>query len=267
MRRPLIIGLWFLADLAAFLLAYALAYVLRVGPILSTDFPLDWYLNIALLVAPFWLAVLVATGSFSLFTDQRGARAVMNLAYAALIGTALFTLAYYFAYGLFFSRLLLLFALLLTFVTSLVTHWLFDAWRRSMLRRGQPSYPTLIVGLTRESKALIERLNGLKSPFKPVAVLDGRGTKETAVDGVPVLGRLNLLEETITQLKITHLIQCSDLEQSINLLSACRSRGLTYMMLPSVLGIIGDSERVEMLEGLPVTIVEPSGRAWWRRIL
>jgi hypothetical protein len=97
--------------------------------------------------------------------------------------------------------------------------------------------------------------------------LDGRGTKETEVDGVPVLGRLNLLEETITQLKITHLIQCSDLEQSINLLSACRSRGLTYLMLPSVLGIIGDSERVEMLEGLPVTIVEPSGRAWWRRIL
>ncbi len=267
MRRPLIIGLWLLADLAAFLLAYALAYVLRVGPILSTDFPLDAYLNVAALVAPLWLVVLVATGSFSLFTDQRGVRAVMNLAYAALIGTALFALAYYFAYGLFFSRLLLLFALILTFITTLVTHWLFDAWRRSMLRRTPASYPTLIVGLTRESKALIERLNGLKSPFRPVAILDGRGTKETEVDGVPVLGRLNLLEETMTQLKITHLIQCSDLEQSINLLSACRSRGLTYMMLPSVLGIIGDSERVEMLEGLPVTIVEPSGRAWWRRIL
>lgn len=267
MRRPLIIGLWLLCDLAAFLLAYALAYVLRVGPILSTDFPLDAYLNVAALVSPLWLVVLVATGSFSLFTDQRGVRAVMNLAYAALIGTALFALAYYFAYGLFFSRLLLLFALILTFVTSLVTHWLFDAWRRTMLRRDPPAYPTLIVGLTRESKALIERLNGLRSPFRPVAILDGRGTKETEVDGVPMLGRLNLLEETITQLKITHLIQCSDLEQSINLLSACRSRGLTYLMLPSVLGIIGDSERVEMLEGLPVTIVEPSGRAWWRRIL
>ncbi len=267
MRRPLIFGLWLAADLAAFLLAYSLAYVLRVGPILSTDFPLDSYLTIVALAAPAWLIVLLSTKSFSLFADQRSIRSVTGLAYAALVGTALFALGYYFAYGLFFSRLLLLFALILTFITSLLTHWLFDAWRRQCLRRDPPVYPTLIVGLTRESKALIERLNGLQSPFKPVAILDGRGTKETDVDSVPVLGRLNLLEEVIAQKKITHLIQCSDLEQSINLLSACRSRGITYMLLPSVLGIIGDKERVEMLEGLPVTIVEPSTRAWWRWLI
>ncbi len=265
MRRTLIIGLWLLADIAAFLLAYALAYVLRVGPILSTDFPATPYLQVVAAVAPLWLLVLISARSFSLFADQRSVRQVASLAYAAVVGAALFALGYYFAFGLFFSRLLLAIALALTFVMSLLVHWLFDAWRRSFLRHDPPVYPTLIIGLTRESKALVERLNGMRSPFRPVAILDGRGTKETEVDGVPILGRLNLLEETIDQQKITHLIQCSDLEQSINLLSACRSRGLTYMMLPSVLGIIGDEERVEMLEGLPVTIVEPRSRAWWRR--
>jgi FlaA1/EpsC-like NDP-sugar epimerase len=263
MRRIFILALWLLADLLAFIAAYALAYVLRVGPILSTDFPLEPYLRIVVLVAPLWLLVLVSTRSFQLFTDQRSPRAIAFLAYAALVGTALFALAYYFSYGLFFSRTLLGIALALTFVMSLTVHWLFDVSQRSFLRRDPPTFPTLIIGVTRESTALIQHLNGVRSPLRPVAILDGRGTKEKEIDGVPVLGRLNLLEETITRMGITHLIQCSDLEQSLNLLSACRSRGISYLLLPSVLGIIGDAERVEMLEGHPVTIVEPNSQAWW----
>ncbi len=64
------------------------------------------------------------------------------------------------------------------------------------------------------------------------------------------------------EFKITHVIQCSDLEQSINLLSACRARGLTYMLLPSVLGIVERDERVESLEGKAVTVVGPES-GWW----
>ena len=42
----------------------------------------------------------------------------------------------------------------------------------------------------------------------------------------------------------SNLIQCSDLEQSINLLSACRNKSITYLLLPSVVGIV---ERVSAL--------------------
>ena len=106
-----------------------------------------------------------------------------------------------------------------------------------------PAFPTLLVGVTRESRALLKTMRERRSALKPVAILDGRGVKDMEIEGVPVLGKLNKLEETLEKKKITHLIQGSDLEQSINLLSACRNRGITYIVLPSVFGIVERDDR------------------------
>ena len=208
--------------------------------------------------------MLVTTRTFSLTRAQASLRSAAYVAYAAAVGVAFFTIGYYFQYAAFFSRLLLVYAAALTFATTLCWHIVFQHIFRAILRRDPPVFPTLIVGATRESARLIERLNRRKNPLKPVAVLDGRGAAESAVAGVPVKGKLNKLEEVLERDRITHLIQCSDLEQSLNLLSACRNRGITYMLLPSVLGIVERDERTESLDGLPVTAVAPKeGRLMW----
>jgi FlaA1/EpsC-like NDP-sugar epimerase len=184
-------------------------------------------------------------------------RNMSYIAYACLVGTSIFALGYYFFFGLFFSRLLLLWALVLSFVVTVVWHAIFEHILRHILRMPVPVFKVLIVGVTRESMALISLMNQKKNPLTPVAILDGAGTKEKEIDGVPVLGKLNKLEQTLVDYKITHLIQCSDMEQSLNLLSACRNLGITYMVLPSVFGIVERDERVESLEGKPVTSVSP----------
>ncbi len=262
MRRPLLLILWLLTDLALFVGCYALAYFLRVGWVLSTAFPFDRFLLIALLTAPLWLATLIATRTFALLRNQESLRTGMYIAYAAVVATALFALGYYFVYGLFFSRLLLLTALALTVVLPWGWHIVFGRLQRRLLRRAPPAFPTLIIGATRESRALIESLQRSRNPLTPVAVLDGRGTPEPEIAGVPVRGKLNKLEDVLTGQRITHLLQCSDLEQSLNLLSACRNRGITYLLLPSVLGMVERDERVETLEGQPVTVVRPKEGKW-----
>jgi FlaA1/EpsC-like NDP-sugar epimerase len=262
MRRPLLLTIWLACDIAVFIGAYALAYVTRVGLILSTDFPLHRFLAVTILVVPFWLGVLMGSRTFSLMRRQMTLRTFAYITYACLIGTSLFALAYFFIFGLFFSRLLLAFALGFSILGTWLCHLTIGWIGRGMLRRSPPAYPTLIIGATREAATLIRSLTKNRSPLTPVAILDGRGTSAKELEGIPVRGKLNLLEETIQSLKITHLVQCSDLEQSINLLSACRQRGITYLLLPSVLGIIERDERVELLEGRPVTVVRPT-EAWW----
>jgi cobyrinic acid a,c-diamide synthase len=110
-------------------------------------------------------------------------------------------------------------------------------------------------------------LNTSHNPLKPVAILDGRGVSDKNIAGVPVLGKLNKLEEILVQKRISHLIQCSDMEQSLNLLSACRNHSITYIVLPSVFGIVERDETVESLEGIPVTVVRPRGgwMGWFTR--
>jgi FlaA1/EpsC-like NDP-sugar epimerase len=262
LRYRLLLALWLLSDLALFLKSYALAYFLRVGFIFSSDFPFDRFLITAAIVAPLWLGVLLTTRCFALLRNQATLRSGAYIAYASFVAVALFTLAYYFRYEAFFSRLLLVEAFAINAGATWLWHILFAIFLRHMLRRDPPSFPTLIVGVTRESQALIRRLNRSKSPLTPVAVLDGQGVQQKEIDGVPVLGKLNLLESALTEQKITHLIQCSDLEQSLNLLSACRNRGITYMLLPSVLGIVERDEVVESLEGQPMTIVRPQRSRW-----
>lgn len=263
MRYPLLLTGWLLTDFLLFTASYALAYFLRVGWIFSTDFPFEPYIIVVMIVAPLWLIVLITTRTFALTRSQSSLRNLAYICYCAVVGAALFSLGYYFLYGFFFSRMLILWALILSAVSIWIWHLLYSQFQRMMLRKNPPAFPTLIVGVTRESKQLIERLNSGKNPLKPVAILDGKGCKESEIDGVPVRGKLNKLEDVLNE-GITHLIQCSDLEQSLNLLSACRQKKITYMLLPSVLGIVERDEKVETLEGQPVTMVGPkTGWLMW----
>jgi len=262
MRRPALLLLWIITDILLFLASYALAYFARVGWYFSTAFSFTQYMTVAALVVPVWLAILVSTRTFALMRNQASLRALSYILYGNIVAISLFTLAYYFIYGLFFSRLLLVQAFLLSTGVIWLWHLAMDRIRRAALRGGQPVFPTLVIGATREASALIKLLKDTRSPLVPVAILDSSGSKDKHLHDVPVLGKLDKLEKTFDERGITHLIQTSDLEHTINLLSACRKKGITYMLLPSVLGIVERDERVELLEGRPVTVVRPKEPAW-----
>lgn len=255
-------ALWLATDAAVYMLSYALAYFLRVGWVFSSDFPFGRFLVAAALSAPLWLAVLLTTRAFGLTRTQWSPRNAAYITYANVVGTAFFALTYYFLFGAFFSRLLLIQALVIATILVWQWHILWERFLRKALTADPLQFPTLVVGVTRESKQLIALLKRRRNPLQPVAILDGGGAREKEVEGVPVIGKLNKLDETLDRFRITHLIQCSELEQSLNLLSACRARGITYVLLPSVLGIIERDERVESLEGKAVTIVSPDRGAW-----
>lgn len=261
-RYRILLIVWLLSDLLVFVASYALAYFLRVGWILSTDFPLKKYLLVTAAISPIWLLVLATTRTFGMTRKQSSIRNIAYIAYSCLVGTSLLTLVYYFTYATFFSRLLLLYAFAFSTLGTILWHICYRRFERAVLRCSPAAFPTLIVGVTRESRSLIAALNQPGSPLMPVAVLDGRGVKDTDIHGVPVRGKLNNLEEILDRCGITHLIQGSDMEQTINLLSACRNRGITFIVLPSVFGIVERDESVETLEGMPVTVVRPKSSVW-----
>ncbi len=246
MRRVVLLICWLITDLVLFVGAYASAYFLRVGFIISTDFPLDRYLQAVLVVSPIWLAVMAQLGIFRLTRIQSGSKNLAHILFACVMGLALFTLGYYFLFGQFFSRLLLVYAGGFSFVVTVIWHLAFDAWQRRILRKNPPAFPLLLVGINRETERVIKRLEERQSPFKPVGILDPRGGSTTNVAGVPVLGKLNRLEEVIKEKHPTHLLQCSDLEHTINLMSVCRQHGMTYLLLPSVVGAMdGTTDSIE----------------------
>lgn len=255
-RRTLLLTAWLLTDIVLFVGAYVCAYFLRVGFILSTDFPLNRYVQAVLIISPVWVATMIGLGIFRLTRVQSSRRNVLHLLFACIMGLALFTLGYYFLFGQFFSRLLLVYAGALSFVLTAIWHLSFDQWQRRILRKDPPAYPVLIIGTNREAERFIRLLNDKQSPLKPIGVLDSQGSPMKEVAGVSVLGKLNILEDVIKAKKPTHLVQCSNLEHSINLLATCKNHRMTYILLPSVLGIVGQQEQSMNIEGQALITVE-----------
>jgi len=247
--------LWLATDAVLFIGAYSAAYFLRVGPILSTDFPLDRFLQIALLITPVWIMTMADLGVFRLIRSQTDPRTISYIFFSCVLASALFTLAYYFIHDRFFSRLLLVFAGGFSFFFALLWHVAFDAWQRRVLRKDPPAFPVLIIGANRDAENLVKLLDERQSPLKPVAILDAQGTSKKEIAGVPVLGKLNVLEETIKKVKPKYLVQCSTLEHTINLIGVCRNHEITYCLLPSVLGIFGGSEEFVRVEGQAMAMI------------
>lgn len=255
MRRLVLLTCWLATDAILFIGAYALAYVLRVGLIISTDFPLDHYLQTVAAITPVWLLVLTQLGVFRLIRVQSDRRNLSYILFACVFGSALFTLTYYFLFSQFFSRALLVIAGVLSFVFTIIWHLAFDQWQRRILRRNPPAFPVLVIGTNREAERLIKLLEERQSPLKPVGILDPQGSPVKEIAGVPVLGKFNKLEEVIKQLKPAYMVQCSNLEHTINLISVCRNHGITYLLLPSVLGVMGGSEEFVQIEGQSMATV------------
>ncbi len=262
MRRAVLTILWLATDALVYTGAYALAYFLRVGWILSSDLPLRTYLFAVLLTVPGWLFVMTTMRNFGLTRRQLSLQNFFYIAYASLIGMAGFALVFYFFEQSLFSRQLLLLAGVLSACAVFAWHGVYDRLQRLALRANPPVYPLLIIGTNREAQSLIESLRRSRSPFQPVAVLDGRGGGPKEIGGVPVLGKLNVLEDVIRKKHITHIVQCDCLEQSINLASVCRAHGLSYLLLPYTLGVVEPLVRSETLEQHPVIAVHHRN-AWW----
>lgn len=261
-RRILLTALWLLSDALIYCAAYALAYFIKVGWIFSSDLPFRGYMTAVLLTVPGWLFVMTTMRNFALSRTQSSPKTGAYIAYASVIGMAGFTLVFYFLGKTLFSRELLVLAGALSGAWTWAWHVVFDHIQRSLLRAGSPTYPLLVIGTNREAQRVVAELTKAKSPLKPVAILSGKSGGPKELSGVPVLGRLDKLEETLKEKHITHLLQCDQLEQSINLASVCRSHHITYLLLPYVLGVVEHDVPTESLEGNAVIAVHPRNR-WW----
>ena len=259
--RLVLIGVDFIALGASFILAY----FIRVGWIFSTDFPFWPYFRIALLVSFVWVIFLVVFRMYALQRRTDTREHIIRLFLVNILGTGTFLLFFFTFRKLLFSRWILVYVFLIATLLLIVTHIVSQKIRSHHTRKGRGISRTLIIGTNRSAAKLLQMLKGLSSKHRPVAILDGYGSRVKEVAGVPVLGKLNLLESTVKDLDIHEIIQVDNLEQTLNIITFCQQNGLRYAMLPSLLGVFHDQIELEMLEFQPVVRLR-CGKGFWERV-
>jgi FlaA1/EpsC-like NDP-sugar epimerase len=247
------------------LAAFALSYFLRVGLIFSTDFPFGHYATMAAITMPITLVFMFFARAYKLAQQVHTLRHIQRIAFVAIENVAVFMVLYYFAYRQFFSRMVLVYIFLITFLFIYLWHQAFRWILQKSSEREIGVYRTLVIGANRPAEELIKRLIRTKSHIKPVAIIDASGTGKTIIAGVPVVGKMDMFERAIAQHQIDHILQTDHLEQTLNIINYALSNNLKYIMPPELLGIFQGHQTLEEIEGKPFLKVYRE-KSWWEKI-
>lgn len=245
--------------------AFALAYFLRIGFYFSTDFPFSNYILIAAITMPITLIFMFFIRAYKLSQQIVSWRHIQRLTFVALENIFVFMILYYFTFREFFSRLILVYAFLLTLILTYIWHVMFRIILQKASEREIGVFRTLIIGTNRPAHEIIRMLITTKSHIKPVAVIDAHGSDKKVIHGIPVVGKMNLFEKTIADHNIDIILQVDNLEQSLNIINYALANNIKYFMPPELLGIFQGNQILEEVEGMPFLKVHKD-KKWWNSI-
>ena len=254
------------ADLLLVLAAFVAAYFVRVGFVFSSVFPFEPFFWRAAAIAPFFVAAFALGGLYSLAENSTGQKLRIT-AFASLAGSTAFVLLFFFRGEQLFSRALVLMIFVLASALPFAFHAAFDACLRAARRRGEGgALPTLMIGNGRAALRAVAALKTSGSVFCPVAALSPHGGGEKDLHGVPVLGKLNALEDTCDQHRIGAIALCAAPEHRLNLSLFARSRGLEFLVSPEILSTAGVQDAPYLAGGAVFLRARPSPLFGWGQL-
>ena len=252
-------------DAILILSAFALAYFLRIGFMLSTTFPFDQYMLIGLIATPITLIFMFFARAYKLTQQINSIRHMQRIAFVAIENVAVFMVLYYFTYRDFFSRLILIYIFLLTFLFVYIWHRIFKWIMQKSAQKEIGVYRTLVIGANRPAEEIVKHLISNKSHIKPVAIIDAFGGGKSVISGVPVVGKMNMFEKAIAEHEIDHILQVDHLEQALNIINYALNNNIKYIMPPELLGVFQGHHNIEEVDGQPFLKVHKK-KKWWDQI-
>ena len=245
-----------LLDAFYIFIAFALAYVIRIGSFQSSDFPFWPYISISFSVTIAWIGFLIFARVYTFDQNPKTFRHFQRIVFGGIVGISAFSLTFFFTQKVFFSRLILVYLFLFATFFLVLNHLFFHWISKELHKKGIGVARTLIIGTNRRAIELIHHLITNGSYHHPVAILDGYGSKQKEIKNVPVLGKLDVLEKVVEENNIDQIIQTDNIEHTINLIQFSKQKNLRYAMLPSLLGMFEGTEKVARIEGIPIVRVE-----------
>jgi FlaA1/EpsC-like NDP-sugar epimerase len=254
------------ADYLALLTAFVLAYFIQVGWVFSSVFPFWPYFWVSVTVSFVWIAFFVFFRVYAVRKRTDTREHIARLIAVNLLGTGTFLLFFFTFRNLLFSRWILVYVFLIATVLLVGTHIGSQLMRARLSRKDRGISRLLIIGTNRSVAKFLQMLGNLSSQYKPIVILDGYGSSSKEVAGVPVIGKLNLLEDTVEKYNIHEIIQVDNLEQTLNIIHFCQQKGLRYAMLPSLLGVFHDQIELDLVEFQPVIRLKDKRKHFFENI-
>ena len=261
------------ADFLVLLLAFSLAYILRVQydprPLVSEVYA-QQYFTTFVLIAPFWILVFAALGLYQSTTYNRRLVEWGKIAVGAFIGILLVIGWEYISdQHLFPARLVAAYALAASFVLILLERELLRLVRSLLFYFGYGISRVLVIGDSSATRDIADNLsNTYKSGYKVVAIA---GPKKVIPPGLEVrsFSSIDTALKKIREMRITTIIQ-TDLYDSAErnqlILGAAQVNHISYSFIPGEAEFYAGKNTVDVFLGYPMISVSQTPLIGWGAI-
>jgi Undecaprenyl-phosphate glucose phosphotransferase len=267
-----------LTDVAMATLAFVLAYLLRASIPLPDPAQgvatIDAYVPMTLihvvsLVAVFFFANLYSLQRASRVDELSGI--LVGSTIGTLMGVAVDSLTLRnFVVGQDYSRVMVLYAWLLSMIFVALGRLANDWLRRRLVSRGWGRRRVLIVGVGDIARMILQRV--LWTPelgYDAVGVVQMQARTLDELLGVPVVGSAEELSSIIDTKEVDEVIIALPEETSHNdlmwLISQCERGRVTIRVYPDLFQIMAGAVSISEMGGLPMLTVRDVALSGWRR--
>lgn len=271
---PLFSLLLVASDAGLIALAYSTAYYLRfrtdIVPFRQLPSSSVYYTSLALTSVAFLLTFLF----FGLYHLPRGISLVDQFGRvlaAASVGTlltmALVSLVFHGA--LEFSRLMVVYAWVLSIVLVTLGRGLLGLAQNELRRAGYEAERVLIVGAGQTGRMVLGKIR--RSPHLGYHVIgfvdDDPRLLGERVEGVPVVGSSECIASQVQEHAVDQVIialPSSSHEHILGIINRCEGQGVAIKLCPDVLQLISSEASIDDLNGLPLMSIRPAALWGWR---
>lgn len=259
-----------IADFFVLLLAFVIAYVIRVQydprPLLNPIYAVDYFMTFATII-PFWILIFAALGLYQANTYNRRLVEWSKVAIGAIIGILLVIgWQYVNEKPLFPARLVAAYALIISFVFIICERELLRFSRSLLFRFGRGVNRVLIIGDSDATRDIAYNLSETqRSGYHIVAIA---GPKSVVPDELNVV-RFSSLDSAlrrIKELRITTIIQ-TDLydsaERNQQILGAAQVNHISYNFIPGEAEFYTGKNTIDVFLGYPMITVSQTPLVGW----
>lgn len=260
-----------LSDTFAILLAFSIAYIIRVQldarPLLTSISAID-YIQIFLVLMPFWLLTFVALDLYSPKVYQKRLTELGKLITGSFLGILLVIgFAFVFNMTVFPARLVTVYAAVLVFVLLATGREVLRQLRTTAFKYGRGIQRVMIIGSGQVASDIITNLKDTELSGYNIVAICGTGASAGTAK------RFTNLENALASLKeldIDSIIQTEmfeDEQRNRIVFENAQINHIGYSFIPGEVEFYSGSNSIDILNGYPIISVSQTPLIGWGEVV
>ena len=245
----------------SFILAYYLRFEWFMGKAPALIPQLSRFYGTLLFVTFLWLALFKLLGLYDKADITSTSDETSSIFGATVIGILLLLALLFLYRGFWFSRGLLLYALVICSLLMTFSRYMLNSFQREMYRRGMGVRRTLIVGAGELGQGLaFKMLSEKEIGYKAIGFLDDDPEKlHKNFHGVQVIGSTVNLKNKIREMNIDEVILATSRlhpQKTLDIIMECESEGVEFKLVPGILELIASRISTDEIGGIPLLTIK-----------